>query len=180
MKVKYQRYAYLALILVFLGVIVTCIYYFLGGFEPIEVYRLKSINRTIAGKQFVSHYTDEAPIEFGARCRKMVEEGDIEGTLSIITYKSDTLPETHIAQFIGITLHNEMSEIPQDFEIREIETGPRYAVFMSMHVLVQPRPHKVEAMLYAAAQENGEELQGLFFQLRYPDNSLSVEGWVKP
>lgn len=179
MRIKYQRYFYLVLIAIFLGAIVTSAYYFLGGFKEVKVYKLDSENRTIAGKLFVSHYTDEAPIEFGTRCRKMIENGEIDGNLAIINYKNDTLPETHIAQFIGIKLNSDMAEIPHGFEIREIETGQRYAVFLSMHVLVQPRPHKVEAMLYGAAQEDGNELQDLFFQLRYPDNSLSVEAWVQ-
>lgn len=179
MNVKYQRIGYLVLIIIFLGIIVTSVYYMMGGFEEVKVYKLESVNRTVAGKQFVAHYTSDEPIEFGTRCREMIENGEIDGTLSIITYQSDTLRDTHIAQFIGITLNSEMAEIPDDFEVKELTTGTRYAVFLSMHVLVQPRPHKIEAMLHAAAQEDANELQDQFFQLRYPDNSLSVEGWVE-
>ena len=179
MNLQGKRIIYLLLIVLFLGVIVTSVYYLLGGFEKVEVYQLNPINRTVVGKQFDTHYTDEAPIEFGKYCRSLIEQGDIEGILTIINYQPDTLSPKQTSRFIGISLKEDMAEIPQGFEIREMVSEERFAVFLSMHVLVQPRPHTIEKMLREKAAASGFELDDFFVELRYLDNSLSVEGWVK-
>lgn len=179
MNFKQSRWVYITLIVIFLGVIISSVYALLGGFEVIHVYQMEPVERTVIGKSFYSHYTDEAPIEFGKTCREMVENGDIEGTLSRITYQSDTLAQNHLHQFIGITLSTEMAEVPAGFEVREFSSEERFAVFLSMHVLVQPRPHTIEAMLREKATAEGHELRDYFYELRYLDNSLSVEGWVE-
>lgn len=179
MNVTLTRYFYLSLIILFLTIIIGSVYYMLGGFEEVKVYKLGPINRTVAGKMFITHYTDQSPIDFGTECREMVANGDIDGTLTIITFQNDTLPKNKIARFIGISLAAEMSEIPENFEVRQFQSNSRYAVFLSMHVLVQPRPHKIEAMLHAKAQEEGDELDDFFMEIRFPDNSLTVEGWAR-
>ncbi|WP_421891481.1 hypothetical protein [Marinoscillum sp.] len=179
MNVTLTRYFYLSLIILFLTIIIGSIYYMLGGFDEVKVYRLDPIERTVAGQMFVSHYTDQAPIDFGTRCREMIANKDIDGTLTIITFHNDTLPKNQIARFIGISLAAEMSEIPESFEVRQFQSNARYAVFLSMHVLVQPRPHKIESMLHAKAQEEGDELEDFFMEIRFPDNSLIVEGWAR-
>lgn len=178
MNVKLLRYFYFGLMVLFVGIIITSVYYILGGFDQVRVYSLEPEGRVVVGKQFNTRYTDNAPREFGLQCKELIESNELEGTLTTITYKSDTLDPKEVSIFIGITLANDMAEIPEGFEIREFPPAKRYAVFLSMHVLVQPRPYKVEAMLQESARENGDELEDFFFELRYPDNSLSVEGWV--
>lgn len=179
MNVKRMRIFYMSLIVIFSGIIITSVYHILGGFEEIKVYKLEPITRTVAGKRFTTHYTDSAPRDFGVRCREMLANGEVKGTLTTITFHSDSLADDEIDLFIGVSLSEEISEIPQDFEVREFTSKSRYVVFLNMHVLVQPRPHKIESMLYARAQEDGLELENHFFELRYQDNSLSVEGWAK-
>ncbi len=180
MNLRQKQYVYLALILAFLIIIVGSIYYILGGFKEVKAIPLEGTTRTIAGKQFVTHYTDEKPRDFGRECRELLADSTMQGRLVVINYHSDTLERDQIHQFIGIALSEEMSEIPQGFEIIELETSARYAVFLSMHVIVQPRPNKIEALLFAKAQEDGNELEDFFLEVWYPDNSLVVEGWVKP
>lgn len=180
MNLKQSRIFYLSLIIIFLGVITTSIYYLLGGFKEVTVQKLGPINRTVVGKQFTSHYANDAWIEFGKQCKEMVEKAAIDGTLTVITYHVDSLKEDEISKFVGITLNSEMAEVPQDFSILEFASNTRFQVVLEMHVLVQPRPQNVEAMILNAAEEAGKPLEDFFFELRYPDGSLQVEGWVKP
>ncbi|MFT7030254.1 MAG: hypothetical protein ACJA2C_001650 [Marinoscillum sp.] len=180
MNLKQKKYFYLLIILVFLGIIVSSVFYLLGGFKEVMAIPLEGTTRTLAGKRFVTHYTDEKPREFGKECRELLADSTLDGRLVVVNYHSDTLERDQIHQFIGIALSEEMSEIPQGFEILELESSARYAVFLTMHVIVQPRPNKIEALLFAKAQEDGMELDDFFLELWYPDNSLVVEGWVKP
>lgn len=178
MNIKWQRVLYLTLSVLFIAAIITSIYYFLGGYEPVKVYKMESEKRTLVGKTFYRNYTSNIPIDFGKECREMVENGQIEGLLTVIRYHHDTIPDDMVYQFIGIDLNNEMAEIPREFEVKELETGTRYGVFLTMHVLVQPRPPKIEAMIREEASTQKDSLQNFFVERRYPDNSLSVEGWV--
>jgi len=167
------------LITMFLGIILGSLYFHLGGFEEVKVYKLEPINRTVAGKNFYTHYRDETPRDFGVICKQMLDSGEVSGELVVINYKNDTIHRDYIHQFIGIELSEDLSEIPSDFDIKELESKERYAVFLSMHVIVQPRPHVIESMLEQRAQSDNQQLEDFFFEIRYPDNSLSVEGWVK-
>ncbi|REE00581.1 hypothetical protein [Marinoscillum furvescens] len=179
MNISRTRGVYITLIIVFVGIIITSVYALLGGFEEVHVYQMEPVERTVIGRSFYSHYTDEAPVDFGRKCREMLENGDVEGTLTRITFQSDTLAQNHLHQFVGITLSTEMAEVPTGFEVREFSSKERFAVFLSMHVLVQPRPHTIEAMIRDKASADGYQLRDYFYELRYLDNSLSVEGWVE-
>lgn len=180
MKTVYKRNIYAALSLFFLATIAVSSYYLMGGFDPIKVYQLEPKNRLVAGKYFVpGTYTNEA-YEHGVMCKELIASGEMSGLLTDIVYLQDTLPG-ELGRFIGISLDEEVTEIPSGFEVRTFESkSPRFAVFMSMHVLVRPRPPKIEAMLLAKAQEDGYELRPLFFHMTYADNSATVEGWSVP
>lgn len=177
MNVKRTRYIYMGLSALFFVIIVTSVYYLLGGFDKVMVFTMEPESRVVVGKQFNTRYRDEAPREFGLVCKQLIENEEIEGTLTTITYHSDTLDAEEMSVFVGITLTKDAAEIPEGFEIREFQPATRYVVFLSMHVLAQPTPDQVESMIEDAAAANGDLLEDFFFELRYLDNSLSVEGW---
>lgn len=179
MNVRGQKLLYGLLILLFLIIIVGSVYYLLGGFREVRVESLGPVERTIVGKQFNTHYTSNEPRDFGIVCRGLIENGEMDGLMTVITYHSDTLQDDEVSQFIGIALNTDMAEFPDDYEVKEMTALKRYVAIMDMHVLVQPRPHKIEAMLRERASADGHTLEAFFFELRYPDNSLVVEGWVK-
>lgn len=178
MKITSKRNLYLGLIIVFLGIILASIYHMLGGFEEVHVYRLTPVERTVAGKYFEKPGSDSA-YAHRELCRNLIADDETSGTLVEVIYLNDTLENIETGRFVGIILENDISEIPSDFAIREYESGIRYAVFLSMHAIVRPRPPKIEGMLYAKAQEDSHELENYFFNLVYEDNSASVEGWVR-
>lgn len=179
MNNRQQRLIYLALIAVFFCTIVISIYYLLGGFKEVQITKEGSIQRIIVGKQFNTHYTNTKWVEFGQKCKELVDNGKIKGSLTIITFHPDTLDEKQVSRFVGISLDDTMAEIPEDFEIRRMKTKSRYLAYMDMHVIVQPRPDKVEEMLSTIAAKNSDTLQDFFIEIRHSNGQLEVEGWVK-
>lgn len=178
MNIRTKRNFYLALIGVFVTIILVSVYYFLGGFQEVKVYQLEPTRRTVVGKFFEDAGSRPAA-EHRRHIRSIVEDGEIGGLLTEVIYLNDTVANEELGRFVGITLEEDMAEVPQEFEIREFTSDTRYAVFLAMHFLVQPRPHKIEGMLYEKAAAEGKELENFFFSLVYPDGSRSVEGWVK-
>ncbi|MFY0598312.1 MAG: hypothetical protein JXR03_01490 [Cyclobacteriaceae bacterium] len=177
-----MRLVYAIIILVSLVVIGSSLYHVydnLGGFEPVEVYKLEPIKRTMVGKQFKTRYTDKVIEEQFVKSRELIASNQIDGELAAVTYLQDSLAGNEIDQFVGIVLKEDMAEIPVDFDVREFESKTRYVVFLSMHPLVRPKAEQLESMLHAKAQEDGFELRDYFFEIHYQDNSMSLEGWVK-
>lgn len=178
MSTKTKRNFYLALIAIFVAIILVSVYYLLGGFKEVVVYQLAPTSRTVVGKYFEDPGSKEA-VEHRKVCRDLVENEEIAGVLTEVMYLSDSDKDEEEGRFVGIALDQDIAEIPQDFDVREYESDVRFAVFLSMHFLVQPRPHKIEEMLREKARLEGYELENFFFTLVYGDRSRSVEGWVK-
>lgn len=179
MKLTIQKWLYGSAIVLSLGVLLSVLYYQMGGFEEVKAYQLNPINRTIAGKYFYTTYTDPELQHHFDKCVELVLKGDIDGTVTTVDYLPDTLKENMRMQFIGVSLNSDMAEIPSGFEVRHFESKERFAVFLSMHPFVRPRIPTLESMLRVEAVRAGFELSDVYFRLRYPDNSISVEGWVE-
>lgn len=179
MKIVFQKWLYGLVILLSLSAILTALYYQLGGFEEVKVYALEPIKRTIAGKYFYTKYSDPELQAHFDECAQLVLNKDIDGVVTTVDYLPDSLNEDMRMQFIGISLNQQMAEIPQGFEVREYTSKERFAVFLSMNPIVRPRIPTIEKMLNKAADSAGLQLSDYYIRLRYPDNSVSVEGWVE-
>jgi hypothetical protein len=99
--------------------------------------------------------------------------------MTTVDYLPDTLDEKMRMQFIGITLDQNMAELPAGFEVREYLSKERFVVFLSMNPIVRPPIPTIENMLREAAEKESVQLRDYFIRLRYPDNSVQVEGWVE-
>ncbi|MEQ8241604.1 MAG: hypothetical protein RIA69_20495 [Cyclobacteriaceae bacterium] len=179
MKLVNQKRLYGALIVFFLTIVVTAVYYALGGFEEVKVHKLAPETKLIAGKYFYTKYSDSAPQDHFDQCAALVLDGSIKGVITTVDYLPDTLDEKMRMQFIGITLEKRMAELPASFEVREYVSKERYVVFLSMNPMVRPPIPRVENMLRDMAQKDGFDLQDFFIRMRYPDNSVQVEAWVE-
>lgn len=178
MSIHTKRNFYLALIATFIAIIGLSMYYLLGGFQEVHVYQMEPVQRTVVGKFFTDPSSSEAA-DHRKMCRELVENRAIDGLLTEVIYLLDSASEEEEGRFFGISLEQDVVEIPRDFEVREYESGIRFGVFLSMHFLVQPGGAKIEKMLYDKAGTEGYALRNYFFNLNYEDGSRSVEGWVK-
>lgn len=178
MNIINQRNLYLVLIAFFVAIILASAYYLLGGFEEVRVYQLAPTTRIVAGKYFDNPET-KAAYDHVQYCGELVYERKIDGIPTEVIYLNDSITGEEAGAFIGISLNEDIAEIPVGFDVREFESDVRFAVFLTMHFIVQPTRTKIESMLYNKAQEEGYELKNYFFVLNYQDGSRSVEGWVK-
>lgn len=179
MKLELQKRGYGAIIILSLSVILMTLYYYLGGFEEVKVYKLEPETKLIAGKYYYTKYSDRAPQEHFDRCVNLVLDGSVKGVMTTVDYLPDTLDEKMRMQFIGITLDQNMAELPAGFEVREYLSKERFVVFLSMNPIVRPPIPTIENMLREAAEKESVQLRDYFIRLRYPDNSVQVEGWVE-
>lgn len=182
MKINKALASYLGIIAISLSVIGYTLYYFydqMGGFDELEVVQLNPIQRNVVGTTYQGKTRTATYEKALEKCIDQIKNKRLDGVLTIISYKSDTLESNEVNLFIGITLNSSMAEIPYDFEVKHLESKVRYAMSLSMHPAVRPSIKNVETMIYEQATSNGDELVPMFMELYYPDDSMTIEAWVK-
>jgi hypothetical protein len=181
-KVKDMRLVYGALIVLFVAIISGSIYQLysdLGGRNVVAIDLMPAIKRTVVGKHFQTRYTDKQIEAQFVKCRELLEKQQIAGDMIVITYLQDTVEGNYVDQFIGIALHEDMAEIPGDFEVMDLESKERYVVMLKMHPLVRPTPEELEKMVFSLAAKDGRKLLPMVMEIHYADNSMALEGWVE-
>lgn len=173
---------YITLIILFIAVIGYTLYFFydrLGGFEKVEVFELKGENVVIIGQEFYGKQTSPDIESFFEDARKLISNNLVKGELCIVDYQSDTIPDNFLHMYIGVLLSQEMAEVPNGFEVREIESDKRFAVFLSMHPIVRPSPSRIRNLFNEAASKKGVTLEPFTLEKHYPDNTMSIEAWTQ-
>jgi hypothetical protein len=177
MNIKTSRIFYGSLIVVFITIISLSIYYLLGGYNEMKLYRAEPENRVLFGKFFDTVH-DSQFASHGSKCRQMIEEGSINGRLTVMLYPNDSLKDSELDRFVGISTTEEMVEVPSDFEIIEIDLPERIVLEMAdMHLLVQPRPDKVEEMIRRFAEVNNLVLADHYLISYSSDHSETLFEW---
>jgi hypothetical protein len=177
MKLKLLLYSFS--ILLSLSILGGCVYYWLGGTDPVHVYRLEHKDKVIVGNFFQGRQTSKTIHEHFTTSRKLLLDSAVIGTLAQIYYQNDTLAGNELAVFTGIAITGNVAEVPLGFESRKIEAKEKYAVFLSMHPIVRPSPKKVEQMIQKVAAEDRVTLEKFLVEIHYYDNTLSVEAYIK-
>ena len=174
-----QIFFYSLISIVSLGVILTCVYYWLGGFQEVKVYELQGQTKTIIGKSFTGRSNSKVVVDYLNECQQLVRDSTILGTVTRVVYKNDTLPSREAQYFIGIDIQeDEMVQAPLGFQIREFNSSKRFAIFLEMNRWVRPSPSTIDEMLSTTALERGFELGDKILEVYYIDDTMSVEGWV--
>ncbi len=175
MSIKWQQVMWGSIILVLLILIGTSIYYLLGGFKEVEVYEVPGEKRNIVGKYFRGYYAHPDLESIWQETQQLLQSGSLTGELVVVNYQNDSLDNDEVEQFIGISLSGGMAEIPAGYDVLEINTSQKLAIYLSMHPLVRPNPITIENMFadYAAGKELSTE--PLTIEIHFPDNSMSIE-----
>lgn len=170
---------YAGLILTSISVLLYCAYYLLGGFKEIVVYERPAGSVLIAGHDFVGRQTHADIAKYFKESRALITEKKINGDLVIVNFPNDSLPKNQVHHFIGVMLEGEMAEIPAGFEIIELKSKSKLVIYLTMSAFVRPSPTTIEGLFKQYATAQGYQLQGFFVEIHYPDDSMSVEVWLK-
>ncbi len=179
LSLNWQKGLWIGLITVLLVIIGSSIYYLLGGFKEVVVYELQGERRNIVGKYFKGYYAHPELEDIWNECRNRIQGGSLTGNLAVVNYQNDSLDNDEVEQFIGVALEGGMAEIPSNFEVLELVSERKLAVFLSMHPLVRPNPIRIERLFAAYAEENGLELEASTLEVHFADNSMTVESQVR-
>ncbi len=171
------RYKYYALSALSLAIICFCIYYLLGGTREYVVRQSEAISYDVVGTPFKGRYVaDSAQLIFEDMKSKVVS-GEWKGDLVELTYPPEG--DDEINQFFGVLLTGRVTQVDGSYQLKKIRANSCLVVELSMHWLVRPGREKVQAMIFDYAQERGLELEDFFLQRYLPDNSVTIEAFIK-
>lgn len=174
---KRVKYIYLIIVCFSLATILLSVYYFLGGFEKVEVFAMKTDSKVAVGRHFTGRQTDPLIQQYFEEARTLVTTKKIRGELTLIEFKNDTIPKNRIHYFLGVIIDGDMAEIPSGYRVLTLTGRGKLAVFLSMSPFVRPSPARIEKLFQARANELNIHLQPLILEVHYPDNSMRVESW---
>ncbi len=170
---------YIIIIVFSLSVIGVSLYYLLGGFEEIRVYKLPGESKIVVGKHFIGKQTHRDIRKYFNEAQQLVLDSAIMGTLVRIINDNDSLEGDQVDFFIGVMIDGEMAEVPLGFTVNEYYPTNRFAIFMGMNKWVRPSSARIDVMLSGEAEKSGfDSSQGIIAELYYIDDSMSVELWL--
>ncbi|MTI31667.1 hypothetical protein [Xanthovirga aplysinae] len=162
----------------FLGV-ASIVYIQLGGFNEVKISVKENINYTLIGKSFEGRYKSKEVKNIFFDTRRLLEEGELHGTLAIIYDQDPSENEGNMKSFTGIILEKPISKIPKGFEERKFKAFTVVQAQINAHPLVMPTPEKIKEKLKIYAQEQGLELQDISIEKLVGERELVVEIPVK-
>ncbi len=172
-------FIYIFISVVSVCIILTSVYYWLGGFDEVNVYELEGQEKTIIGKYYKGYRNSPEITEYFNQCQRLVMDSSVIGTVTRVVYKNDSLAYNEVEYFIGIDLAEEqMAMAPVGFQIREFSSSKRFAVFLSMNPWVRPSSKKIDQMFESKAASMDYNLSDILLEIYYIDDSMSIEAWV--
>ncbi|MEM9895075.1 MAG: hypothetical protein AAF789_01785 [Bacteroidota bacterium] len=178
---KRKKILYSISIVVSLSALLVCFYFFLGGFNEIEVYEAQGIQRTVVGKEYILPNKLRNPeFEKLDEALQYLETGKLKGELTNVIYNDSTLIDS-TRFFIGASFDGFSSVVrmPSGYSSREFETEKILQVFITQSTWVRPMPDEVSKKMEKEAQMKGYTLQPLDFEIYYKDGSLRQERWAE-
>lgn len=160
-------------------IILLTVYFYLGGFDEPNISRSIGSDYSIAGKWLKGEHDRVNEARAFNEMKDLIRMGNIEGTLSLVNYRNDTLDEDEISRFVGIMLRNEVTAIPSGLEVIRLKSSSTYQAALTMHPLVMPNTGKIETQLEELAAQNSETLDDFTVELYFIDNSVMVEMFAK-
>jgi hypothetical protein len=167
---------------VYLGVIVICVvaisfcgYYFLGGFDPIEVQEVENMSFNIAGKPYKGkYYKSDSLRRIQEEIGELILKDQVNGNYAEVSYVNTGITEEEVDLFVGTIFFENEIQIPGTFKVREFAARKFLAVKLNMHYAVRPSEQEVQAILYTYAREKGYKLEDYFINITFKNNSLEV------
>jgi hypothetical protein len=171
------RYKYYAISAISIAIIAFSIYFLLGGTKEYPVLESDAVKYDIVGTPFRGRYVADSAQMVFEDIRSKIVSGQWQGDLVELTYPPEG--DEEINQFFGVLLTGRVTQIEGNYQLKKIRTPGSLVVNLPMHWLVRPTREKVQAKIFDYAQERGIELEDYFLQRYLPDNSVTVEAFIK-
>jgi len=156
------------------------IYYWLGGFNPLEIRTMVVNNYYVAGRYFEGAYKSDTMANYFMETKQMIEEGQLEGILTLIYYQEPLGRRGLIKSFVGVNLADTSITLPSGFEWRQIEARQVVQAKVHAHVAVMSNPETIKESIRDHAKKEGLKLASYSIERYLSDWEVITEIPIVP
>lgn len=154
---------------------ITAGYMYLGGLNKIE-YSVENVSDyNLVGLPFKGNGDDPKIEEAFFQAREYVENGTLDGILTLVHYNDTTLVDKEIKLFIGINLSKGTSNLPEGYQRLTIPAQRAMRATIEAHNVVMPSPETIEDNLIEKAKESGFRLQDFTIEQYMSEQQLIID-----
>lgn len=129
-------------------------YYLLGGFNQIEIQKVKVDDYHLVGHYYEGPFKEKELKSYFFQMQDFVENETLQGTVGVINYDANQSAEDSIRQFIGVILDKNSQQIPSGLRQDTIPAREALRAIIRAHPIVMPNPVQVVEKLRAKAGED--------------------------
>lgn len=143
------------------------VYFFLGGLNKVEVTVENVSDYNIVGIRFKGNGDSDTLRNAFFDAREYVQQGRVDGVLTLIHYKDTMLTDEQVNVFVGIKLNQGTSDLPQGYQRLTIPARRAVRATIEAHNSVMPNSETVEERMLEKADE-----------LRFSLSDFTIEQYI--
>lgn len=156
-------------------VAITVAYFYLGGMNSVE-YTIENVgDYNLVGVPFQGKGDSKEIEEAFFEAKRYLDEGTLEGVLTIVHYQDSTLAEEEQKLFIGIKLNRGASELPLGYERLTIPAQRTVRATIEAHNVVMPSPETIENNIREKALELNIAVQDFTIEQYVSEKQLLID-----
>ncbi|GJM60204.1 hypothetical protein PEDI_07560 [Persicobacter diffluens] len=150
-------------------------YWYLGGFEPLNVEESGALDYPLMGKYYEGSPNAADFREIFESLRDQIKSGQMQGPLVLVDYGSE---DSELIQvFVGAQGD---SSVGAGWERNHIRSSGGYEVSLGQQVMVKPRPEEVVQEIRNFADQKGRKLANYSLELYFENEEIKVQVPFQP
>lgn len=151
------------------------IYFYLGGLNTVEVSVENVEDYNLVGIRFKGQGDSDTLRNAFFEARELLENGDLNGILTLLHYKDTTLAEEEVNVFVGVKLNAGTADLPDHYERLTIPARRTVRATIQAHNSVMPNSSTIEQRLLDKAEELRFELQDFTIEQYLNERELLID-----
>lgn len=156
-------------------VVITAAYFYLGGMNSVE-YTVENVSDYhLVGMPFRGKGDSKEIEEAFFKAKGHLEEGVLNGVLTIVHYQDTTLTEEEQKLFIGVNLNEGIADLPEGYQRLTIPAQRTIRATIEAYNVVMPSPETIENNIREKAVELNISVQTFTIEQYVSEKQLLID-----
>lgn len=154
-------------------------YFYLGGLNKVTISLESVSDYNLVGIHYQGREKNEAIEKAFITAREHLENGRLNGVLTLVHYNDSTLADKQVKLFVGIKLNQGTSDLPEGYKRLTIPASNAIRATIEAHNVVMPTPENIEKSMIEKATQLNLRLQDFTIEQYLSERDLLIEIPVK-
>jgi predicted transcriptional regulator YdeE len=154
-------------------------YMYLGGLNKVDITLESVSDYNLVGIHYEGKEKSEDIENAFITAREHIENGRLQGVLTLVHYNDSTIAEKRVKLFIGIKLNEGTSDLPEEYKRLTIPASNAIRATIEAHNVVMPTPENIEKSMVEKATQLNLRLQDFTIEQYLSERDLLIDIPVK-